>query len=486
MLNEFSGDQKELFDWPNILTTLKKVRFELATIPLPPKQIITNQLMTQLNKEFRICRASFPYNIKQISRIIKMLTDCQEQENQFISWIQTECIENNNQKICLCLLYSKHVQPVEEVISADKNLSKINLEVSSPRRLKNFTFYDRIIFCGSISLFSENQFKNFEYVWRAPRAPDLYFLSFSWIRDDFEPKPAFDVKPNKIPVRILKVSVGNADAGKEENVQKNEQVKVDIRDIDFSPVEMVPPGSSATGTGYYEAICESRLLILEDGTFIYKEVESLSRIVEFTPQAVIDKIPNRELETGMPLVVRTEGSGDSIAAVADMLFKQEADEIRTKQDNWKIAFRKKLFTYSTLHEVATALTNHGAPTANETNVRNWQRNDTIKPQNKDDFKAIMDFSGVADMTDEYWDNARKIDLMHKKAGKEISKLLLSRINDSSRADLEKYGRIDVEISGLSGKVSVIRIESILPEVYRVPSSQLNVVLNIEGKFKWHE
>lgn len=469
-------DQKELSIWPSIMTTLKKIRFELVTLPLPPKQIITDQLMRQLNNELQICHDSFPDNIEQLSRIIDILIDFQEQKNQFISWIQAECTGNNNRETCLCLLNSKHVQLVENYIKTDKKLVALKLELTSPRGLKNFTFYDRIIFCGSINLFSENQFRNFEYVWRAPRALDLYFLSFDWIRDDFEPTPTFDVRPNKVPVRILKESVEGAGADKDETVQKNEEVTVNIRDINFSPVEMISPGSSGTDAERYEAICESKLLMLEDETFIYKELERFSHIVEFTPHAEIKKISNRKLETGMPLVIRTEGSGDSITDVADMLFDKKADEIRRKQEKWKITFRRKLFTYSTAHEVATVLTSLGAPTANETNVRNWQRNDTIKPQKYDDFKAIMVFSGLSDMIDEYWENARQIDLMHKKAGKVISKLLLRMINDSSRTDLEKYGRIDVKVSGLSGKVSVITIASLFPEIYRIPSTQLNKIL----------
>ena len=474
------GDQKELSIWPRIIITLKKVRFELATLPLPPEQLITTPLMAELNNALPICYDSFPENMEDLSRIIEMLKGFNEQKNKLLSWVQNKCIENNKRENCLCLLYSKHVQLVEKFIKTDEKLSNLKLKVTSPRGLKEFTFYDKIFFCGSISLFSENRFRNFEHVWRSPRAPDLYFLSFDWIRDDFDPKPAFDISLNKVPVHIQEMNVGCFDVGKVGGVLKNKQVKVDYRDIDFLPIEMIPTVVSSTsgaGEGYYEAICECRLIMLEDHTFIYQEVESFSRIVVFTPQAEIQKIANNKLEPEMPLIVRTEGSGDSIAAVADMLFGEKADAIRSKQENWKIAFRRKLFTYSTLHEVATVLTSFGAPTANEINVRNWQRSDTIKPKKYDDFKAIMCFSELTDMTDEYWENARQIDLMHKKAGKEISKLLLSRINESTITDLEKYGRIDVGLSGLSGKVSVIRIESILPEICRIPSSQMNRVLN---------
>jgi hypothetical protein len=478
------GDQKDLSVWPRIIQALKKNRFELTTLPLPSEIIVTDGLITQLKEALPICRASFPDNLEQLSRIVELLTNLQERENQFMSWVRAECVKNKDQTICLCLLRSRYVKLLEDFIFADKVLSKLKLKVTSPLELKKSTFFDRIFFCGSINLFSEKQFWNFEHVWRSPRAPDLYFLSYDWIRDDFEPKPTFDIEPNKVPVFIKKV---NVDGNKEEkSLQINEEVKLDPNEIDFSPVDFITSRSSVTGAGHYEEICESRLLTLEDGTAIYKEIGRSSRVVEFSPQATINKIPNMELEAGMPLIVRTEGSGDSIAAVADMLFGEKADEIRGKQEKWKIAFRRKLFTYSSVCEVASVLTSLGAPTAKETNVRNWQRSDTIKPHNEDDFKAIMAFAELAEMCAEYWENARKIDLMHKKAGKKISSLLLEKINNSSRAELEKYGRIDVELSGLSGKVSVIRIESILPDIYKVPSSYLNNIMDIEGKFKWRE
>ena len=476
------GDQKELSVWLDIIIKLKKIRFELATIPVPPKQIITSPLLTSLNAHLSICQDSFPDNFDQLSRIIQMLAELQEQKNALMDWIEDQCIKNNTLKTCLCLLQSRYIRPVEHMIKTGNKPYWINMEVTSPQGLKNFNFFDRIFFCGSICLFSENQFRNVEFVWRAPRAPNLYFLSFDWIIDNFEPKPTFDVKPNRIPVKVIELKVFEVETDKDNEPQeRNNDDYINAGDIDFSPVELITQGSPTSGTDDYDAICNSRMLVLEDGTLIYKEIDKASRIVQFTPTPEIQRHKNNKLEPGMALVVRTEGSGDSIAAVADMLLGDDADRIRKKQDQWKIAFRKKLFTYSTAHEVADVLTDLGAPTANEINVRNWQRNDTIKPKKEADFKAIMAFAELEDRNDEFWENARIITQIHIRAGKEISKLLLSKINAARKADLQKYGRIDIEINGLAGRVSVIMIESILPDVYQIPASQLDRVLDFERR-----
>ena len=482
------GDQKELSAWPDIIMTLKKVRFELATLPIPHEQVITNHLMSQLESVLKTCRSSFPENVEQLLYIIRMLELLQSSENQFICWIQSECVKNTYQNICLCPPNAKYVKLIEDFLARDEILSGMHLKVLSPQCLKQFIFYDRILFCGSIDLFAENQFRNFEYVWRSPRTANLYFLSYDWIKSHFKPEPSFNVGSDKSFISIKNLSVKGEESEIENDIPQNEKRKIDISEIDFTFNDMLPSSFSTIKphTNHYDAICECRLVVLEDESFIYLEIEGSSRIVTFTHEVEIQKILNSELEAGMSLVVRTEGSGDSIAAVADILLGKEAEKIRNKQEEWKIAFRKKLFTYSSVDEVADVLTSLGAPTASDTNVRNWQRNETIKPHNLDDFKAIMNFSGHLGKTQGYWKNAKRIDLAHKKAGKVIKKLLLSKITKSTLVDLEKYGRIDIEISGLAGKVSVIRIESILPENYELLSGKSNIIMNVEGGLKWQE
>jgi len=474
------GDERELSFWTSIITTLKKVRFDLATLPVSPEHIIATQLIAQLNKELAICKISFPDSAEHLSKIIDRLLDFKGQENQFLSWIS----KNDTRDIVtegLCLLSSRQIRLTEDIISVDEKFSARNLIVTSPRELTKFNFFDRIFLCGSISLFAENQFRNHEHVWRSPRAPNLYFLSYDWISENFKPESAFDIPSNKIDVCIVNHSVIETGTTEQAGSYVNAENIIDVGALDFSPADLISHALPVT-TGHFESICEARLLLLEDGTAIYKEVDRSSRTVEFNQKVEIHKVENKKLEPGLSLVVRTEGSGDSIAAVADLLFGEKADQIRSMQEQWKTAFRKKMNSYESIYQVARVMTDLGAPTANETNVKNWQRSDTIKPNNENDFKSIMVFSGLPDIVDDYWKNAQKVLQMHKKAGKEISKLLLSRINDSSMEALEKYGRIDIEIDGLAGKVSVIRIESIMPDIYNVASGQLDKVINIEGEF----
>lgn len=479
------GEQRDLSIWPEILTGLKKLRFELTTIPVPPDQIILDEYIKRLEKIQSDFSDSFPEAMNKLLIIVVLLKAVKNGRNSFLEWIIDICVKRNHLRTCLCLPRSKYVSTVEEFMENHEELSDLKIKLTTPAGLKALHFYNRIFFCGSISLFSRNNFRDFEYVWRSPRSAFLYFLSYDWIGDNFEPEPVFDVPGNRLSLTVVKNSTDSVldqnadDEGSDDN-------SLSISEVDFSPVEFIPSGSSSEAAGHYDAICDARLIMLEDQSFVYIELEKRSRILEFSPEPGIQRISNNHLEPGMPLIVRTEGSGGSVSAVADLLFGERAEEIRKRQETWKTAFRRKLFTYSCITDVAEGLTNLGAPTSNEVNVRNWQRSDTIKPKDYEDFRAVMAFSDLAEITDEYWENARHIDLMHKRAGKEISRLLLSRINESSRNELEKYGRIDLQVKGLEGQLSVIRIESIIPEIMRVPSSELNKILQYREIRKWQE
>ena len=104
------------------------------------------------------------------------------------------------------------------------------------------------------------------------------------------------------------------------------------------------------------------------------------------------------------------------------------------------------------------------------------RNETIKPQDFNEFKAIMHFSDIPEKTQDCWNNAKLIFKMHIKAGREISKLLRSRITKTSMEDFVKYGKIEVDLPRVTGKLSVIHIEAVSNKTYIVNSNLVNKLM----------
>lgn len=469
------GEEKEISFWPDTLLSLKKLRFELVALPIPPSIIITSTLLKHLEKTQNFCKSSFPECEVFLGELISKLEDLKEHENYFLEWLKENCISNS----CVCLPSPRHLMLVDMVFKDQKCSVFRDNELVAPGVLKQSCHFDHIYFCGSIKLFSENQYRNFEYVWRSPRAPKLSFLSYAWINDDFKPYPSFDTGSNMVPLHIQKKVIGERlpEEGLEE--ENENLLRINIGDIDFSPVELVSSASNYSG-GYYDFLCDCKMLLLEDGTVIYKELEGRSRIVDTNQGLGIVSIKNTKLAPGDALIVRTGGSGDSVAAVADMLFKEQAGKIRGMQERWKSAFREKMNDFLSINQVVKKLEHLGAPTSNEINVRNWQREETIKPKNKDDFVAIMKFSGLEEFVEEYWENAKLIFQMHIKAGKEISKLLLSRITETKIGELDRFGRTDINIEGLSGTLAIVKVDVVVSETYAVPYSKVDKLVSADG------
>ena len=469
------GEEKNLAFWPELISFLKRYRYEVATTPLPftSELLLTDNLLSQLKKG-RESQLAFPDSVHLLNLINELIHDLPDEDHPFMEWLKTQFLNKTHEtSMTICIPHTRNLYGVEQFIEEKNLFQDIKYEIINPRQLKESVFYDQIFFCGSIHLFSENQYTDYEYVWRSPRARQLYFLSFSWIKEEFNPEPVFNVEPNRLPVTV-KTEAVTEKLIFEDIKPASHNTETTIEDLNFSPVAFLPGGSKYR-TGCHSDITEyeCKAVFLDDGSFLYKDMESYSQVVRFDPETKVEKVPNKTLRPGMPLIVRTEGSDDSISAVADMLLGARAASMRQMQDDWKICFRKKVFSCEHLSAVTEELIRFGSQIANDTNIRNWIRNDTSKPNDFNEFKAIMEFSGIARKTDAYWNNAKQIFTMHIKAGKEISKLLRSKITLTVMNDFYRYGRIDVDLPGISGKLSVINIEAVSPDYFIIGATDVD-------------
>jgi hypothetical protein len=474
------GDLRELAFWPELSSALKRFRFDLTTTPIPfsSAELLSEKLRTSLKTALNSA-SQFPEQIQLVNEINYLINNLPSEDHPFMTWLNSDML--NMQAIdsfAICLPNAKNVFIVEEFFRQEGGLFDSKCEIVNPRQLKELRFYDRIVFCGSIKLFSENPFSDYEYVWRSPRAINLYFLSFSWIKEDFKPTPSLDVQPNRIALNEFDQHIPDSGYQKIIDDIVFESNPISFDEYNFSPVNVLGEKLHESSTDRYTSVsdCECRIVSLDDGCFLYKDIESYSHIVNFQTETEVVKISNRRLEPGQPLIVRTEGSDDSISAVADMLLGKHAEAVRAMQNEWKIAFRRRLFSYNCLSDVQAELLELGSMIANESNIRNWSKEETIKPKDYKDFEAIMRFAGTDERSEDYWENAKLIFRMHIKAGREISKLLRSRITSASLDEFVKYGKIEVDLPNIAGKLSVIHIEAVSDKKYIISSNAVNKLM----------
>ena len=137
---------------------------------------------------------------------------------------------------------------------------------------------------------------------------------------------------------------------------------------------------------------------------------------------------------------------------------------RAQQQEWKSALRKA--SHSARVEVfCQLLRNAGATHASPTNLRNWIRERTIRPDADEDFHAILQVCGLTARRDVFFETADLLNSMHRKAGFKIRKLLIAEVNRADLISLASKGKMTFMLKDVSDEASMTayRIERILPD-----------------------
>jgi hypothetical protein len=171
----------------------------------------------------------------------------------------------------------------------------------------------------------------------------------------------------------------------------------------------------------------------------------------------VRRVPTADIEEGMFILLRVGGGGDLIVPVADSLMKERAPDCRRLQSDWKARLRERIRA-SSLFEASIALLEHGSLRANESNLRRWAWERSIKPDRREDFCAILRLVGLEAETEKYFAAMRLIERAHAKAGQAIRRVLLERVRTSDLGDLERLGAMEFDIPGAhAGRMLAARV-----------------------------
>ena len=229
---------------------------------------------------------------------------------------------------------------------------------------------------------------------------------------------------------------------------------------------------------------EANLVVLEGdmGVIIDSSEESKLNIIDLDRDGngKVIRIPVRDLEPDMFILLRTGGDRELILEIADSLLGTEANEARDKQKHWKLLLRKTILDTS-FYQVIEKLKELGSTKASEVNLRNWINYKTIRTEDYHDFQAIMRLIGLRKEEGEYWKTMAIIDSAHQRAGQRIRKLLLNKINNLNLEELRKFGRMDFELpEAETVSLAAFRIKYIDRETIEVPISSLNKPFDLEA------
>jgi hypothetical protein len=465
-LGQLGADADDPY-WKPVLTRLRRARWELATVPLPPAhaslglresaQLLAGQLLT--------CESVFPTHAAAAMELAGALAEISERESDPLGAAARTFCEGLG-SVVVILRDGRHAVAVEEHLGSAPNVTvRAAREFDTSSRI-----YDHAVTIGASSWFPRP-------VFAAPKARQIHIVQFDWLRD-----PPLDVAilsppeaAGQAPWRGLAGYDGFRSAGGS-----------------MPPEELLPVtdwAAIAAGTGARgdqdvgrPDIVNAYLFLLASEQAIYVEADEGSRayIVELGASKELHMVPTRSILPGSYIVTRVGGDGDYIPAIADSLLGEEAGRLRRAQERWT-ARLQRLIASAGMQAVETRLRAAGSPRATSSNIRRWASGGSIWTENYEDFLAIMQVVGLGEEAARLWQDMDLIDQAHRRAGQRVRKLLNREIRRADTEELERRGWQDYDVEEIEGEgaLRVARVEARDPDLVRVSARQTRQLLAVE-------
>ena len=454
---------------------LKRLRFDFVAFPLTFEKIL------QLNpKGFE----GFLWSVQQseslypsIADDLQSLADCFDKiayanDNWFLQRLVELLHECSSQRIVF-----KEARGVEQSLKAIRAAGIRNVEAIASQRLRNSTVEEGLIVLGPTRWFPR-------YVFDAPRTRTITCVHYDCVSDTYSSEPVFAgaqlIQDSKYAARGRGPSTNTAFPD-ENRPQINEQVNPDdlLPKIDWR-------GFSYRGTGptNLSEMTSARFFLLSDYRILVLEADnSKTHVARPELENSVVFISVDEIEKGDFVLIRESDKGNYLTTIADRILGPDASSHRQVQASWKRQLREKVDLLGS-DESIVQLIQFGCSRANYQNLRNWQSESNIKTRDKSDFAALMEFSGLSELVDEYWDRMGAIDRAHVAAGRYVRESLIRQLNKTDANQLALSGKLSVELPDVqTSGVAAVRIEDCSPTSIDVPRSIIGDFLNAE-EFSW--
>lgn len=459
--------------WRRVVARLRRVRWELATVPLPlaHKEFDLQATTAAMERWLRDCGRTYPSHAiaaaDLTARIAVLAQSARDPLGNAITTLQRGSGLMPAAK-ALLIRDGRHAAAV----AAHLTQRGARIEVMVPSQLASTSVCDRMIVVGPAAWFPQ-------HVFSAPTARRIDVVHFGWIRDrgvDTGILP--DGNASDAPRRLLNPHQSESNQA----LDAGDLVPV----IDWSVITTRTGGRADASDTRAETV-DAYLLLLASGDGVYLEAEEGSRayVVEVTAGKELHQVPISSIQPGSYLVTRVGGEGDYIPAIANTLLGPDADRLRASQQRWKEKLRAQI-AVDGLQGVARRVAATGSPRANEPNVRRWASPGSIRTSDYADFEALMKVLGLEADAAQLWQEMDRIDQAHLRAGQRVRALLNREILNANTTELERSGWSDFDVAEIEGEgaLRVARVEARAPGTVRISSRQTRQLVAVERDL-WH-
>ncbi len=447
--------------WGDLIRTLKRFRFRVATNPIPLDHPALEPAIDKRHLQILVERGevSYPHVASEARVLLELWSLLRVQnENPILQYLSR--LTTTARDVALVLPDTRLLRVSGEILRAG---GLKHVEVRAPADLRGNVCHDLLIPIGSTRWFPD-------YVFNSPRAPEIAVVGYKWFMRRWRPRVVF-FRPHGASESVEPFSEPEPDI----------ELETPLPDIDWKEIERRAGAAlgSQAGTESQEKL-EGILFTLHGGYAVFLEAQEGSTCLVIDLSEAVEsrvmRIETRAVQPGMYILLRTEGGGDYILPVANRILQERATTYRTAQHAWKAKVRE-LADRQGLLRLSSRLRDLGARHADENNIRHWMSERSIATQEDHDFLALMSLIGMDSKTsDRYLEMMRAIRAAHLRAGMAIRRRLLEQVKKADAEHLASQGRIDFVLpEAEGGKLSGFRVEARAPTTYLVPTSRLNHV-----------
>lgn len=467
------GSEAEDSYWRRVVARLRRVRWELATVPLPltheALELVTTS--SDLERWLRDCNRIYPSHASAAADLIARIAGLAHSDRDPLG-DKVIALQPGSEAVAAARALLIRDLRHAAAIAANLVHRGTRIDVMVPSQLASSSVCDRMIVAGPAAWFPQ-------HVFSAPNARHIDLVHYAWIHDR-------GVETGILPVG----NEGGARRGLLTPHGSQSHQALDAGDLapvtDWSTITTRTGGRSDISDPRLDTV-DAYLFLLASGDAVYLEAEEGSRayVVDLNDDNELHQLSTGSIQAGSYLVTRVGGEGDYIPAIANTLLGSDAERLRASQQRWKDKLRIQIATAG-LQAVARRIAEAGSPRVNEQNLRRWASPLSIRTSDFADFEAIMRVVALAADARQLWEEMARIDQAHLRAGQRVRALLNREIQNADMAELERSGWSDFDVAEIEGEgaLRVARVEARAPGTVRISSRQTRQLVPVERDL-WH-
>lgn len=461
--------------WSEPTLMLSKYLYSLLLSPIPfnTPEILDDSALESIWDRLRIFEGSSTEGAAVLKVCIETAQKLRTRSDNPLFLAMRQAFPRGVGRGALLIQHSALIPTVEKLLR--KSAITSGISVVTAHQLKGSGSYERLLIVGPLSWYPG-------YVTRSKRSMQNVVLRFAWLNDRVAPTNSFvggwavDSESADVPEARIQPKDEGVDSLPEDFLAPVDWTHIHRRGLrhsgDAQEIDRVP--------------AKTLLLEGEFGVFLEDDPSVAALVIDLDAedaQRRVARISVNKLEPGQFVILKRHGEPDFTVAFANQLMGGLSVPLRALQAEWKQRLRRRV-EESSLLAVSIALLDLGSTRAMEANVRNWISARNIRTQDQEDFRAILKLVGLNDVFEEYWNGMEAIARYHQRAGQQIRRLLLRKLQESAFVGLERYGRLDITLTGAvgAGTLTAFRILAIDRNPRVVNVNELNSPFPIGGDY----